>query len=80
MSMNVSLTPKLTDYVKRKVQSGNYNSASEVMREALRLMQERDEIQRLRVAWDEGMASGDFQPYDASTTKQNLRKKLQAKA
>ena len=80
MSMNVSLTPKLTDYVKSKVQSGNYNSASEVMREALRLMQERDEIQRLRGVWDEGMASGDFQPYDAATAKQNLRKKLQAKA
>ena len=41
--MNVSLTPKLEKFVSAKVQSGRYNSASEVVREALRLLEEHDE-------------------------------------
>lgn len=40
--MNVHLTPELERMVQGKVQSGRYNSASEVVREALRLMEERD--------------------------------------
>ncbi len=41
--MNVSLTPQLDKFVVKKVASGRYTSASEVVREALRLMEERDE-------------------------------------
>ena len=40
--MNIHLTPELEQLVQGKVQSGRYNSASEVVREALRLMEERD--------------------------------------
>jgi antitoxin ParD1/3/4 len=40
--MNIHLTPELEQLVHGKVQSGRYNSASEVVREALRLMEERD--------------------------------------
>ena len=40
--MNISLTPKLEAYVKRKVASGLYNNASEVIREALRVLFERE--------------------------------------
>ena len=40
--MNVSLTPELEKFVSGKVQSGRYNSASEVVREALRLLEEHD--------------------------------------
>ncbi len=40
--MNVSLTPELNQFVITKVASGRYTSASEVVREALRLMEERD--------------------------------------
>ena len=46
--MNVSLTPELEELVTRKVQSGMYHSASEVVREGLRLLKERDELQQLR--------------------------------
>jgi antitoxin ParD1/3/4 len=38
--MNVSLTPELEKFVGTKVESGRYNSASEVVREALRLLEE----------------------------------------
>ena len=47
--MNVSLTSELENYVKAKVATGMYNSASEVMREALRLMEERDALQAVRL-------------------------------
>ncbi len=40
--MNVSLTPKLEGFIKEKVESGNYGNSSEVVREALRLLQEED--------------------------------------
>jgi antitoxin ParD1/3/4 len=40
--MNVSLTPELDRFVARKVESGRYTSASEVVREALRLLEEHD--------------------------------------
>lgn len=43
--MNVSLTPELEKFVARKVKSGRYTSASEVVREALRLL-EREEKTR----------------------------------
>ncbi len=40
--MHVSLTPALEAMVKQKVESGLYNNSSEVIREALRLLNERD--------------------------------------
>lgn len=48
MNMNVSLTPELETLVNEKVKSGNYNSASEVVREALRLLKEQDELKQIR--------------------------------
>lgn len=48
--MNVSLTPELENLVQQKVQSGLYTSASEVVREALRLLNDRDTIQQQRIA------------------------------
>jgi len=48
MIMNVSLTPKLEGYVKQKLSSGFYNSASEIIREGLRLLEEQDSIKQLK--------------------------------
>ena len=44
--MNVSLTPELERLVNEKVESGLYQTASEVVREALRLLKERDHATR----------------------------------
>ena len=44
--MNVSLTPELEKLVNEKVRSGLYTSASEVIREALRLLVENDRIKQ----------------------------------
>jgi len=48
--MHVSLTPKLEEMVRQKVESGYYNNASEVIREALRLMAARDETRHQKLA------------------------------
>jgi len=47
--MNVHLTPELESLVQHKVKTGRYNSASEVVREALRLFEERDRIRELHI-------------------------------
>ncbi len=44
--MNVSLTPELEKFVAQKVQSGLYQTASEVIREGLRLLEERDALRQ----------------------------------
>ena len=49
MPMNVNLTPYLEKMVREKVSSGLYTSASEVIREALRLMDEQDSIRKARI-------------------------------
>jgi antitoxin ParD1/3/4 len=47
--MNAHLTPELEQLVQNKVQSGRYNSASEVVREALRLMEHKDELRAVQM-------------------------------
>ena len=46
--MNVSLTPQLEGLLKEKVATGMYGSVSEVVREALRLLSERDSMQEIK--------------------------------
>ena len=43
-SMNVSLTPELEEFVQSRVASGRYQTASEVIREGLRLLEEREQV------------------------------------
>ncbi|HEY9783872.1 MAG TPA: type II toxin-antitoxin system ParD family antitoxin [Candidatus Obscuribacterales bacterium] len=47
--MNVSLSPELEQLIEEKVKSGMYNSASEVIRAGLRLLQEQDELRQIRL-------------------------------
>ena len=42
-TLNVSLTPDLSRFVEGRIRSGRYQSASEVVREALRLLEGRDQ-------------------------------------
>ena len=44
-TLNVSLTSSLKQYIDAKVRAGGYESASEVIRDSLRALQERDRIQ-----------------------------------
>jgi antitoxin ParD1/3/4 len=63
-TLNVSLTPELEDLISSKVASGRYLSASEVVRDGLRLLEERDRLRRealdhAREKIDAGLASLD---------------------
>jgi antitoxin ParD1/3/4 len=50
MVMDISLTPELEQLIQDKVKSGRYLSASEVIREGLRLLDERDRLDEPRLA------------------------------
>jgi antitoxin ParD1/3/4 len=83
MNMNISLTDELANFVKAKVTTGRYTSSSEVVREALRLMekieqQEAEKLQFLRKAWQEGIESGDAGEVDFKVLKQEARARLTA--
>jgi len=47
--MNVPLTPELEQFVQAKVKTGRYLSASEVVREAPRLLDDRDRLREIRI-------------------------------
>jgi antitoxin ParD1/3/4 len=49
-SMTVHLTPELERLIESKLQSGRYGSASEVVRVALRLLEEHDRLQQVWTA------------------------------
>jgi len=80
--MNVSLTPELEQFVQGKVNTGLYYSASEVVREGLRLLQERDQLQQLRLQElrqeiQVGIDSGDSTPLDMQDVKLKARQRKQ---
>jgi len=80
MTMNINLTPQLESMVREKVSSGRYTSASEVVREALRLMEEQDhlraaKLEQLRQAIREGVASGVATPLSMAEVKAEGRRR-----
>ena len=72
--MNVSLTPELERLVNEKVESGLYQTASEVVREALRLLKDRDQArEQLRVDVQAGLdqlARGEGRTHDKTSGRQ----------
>ncbi|MEN6437498.1 MAG: type II toxin-antitoxin system ParD family antitoxin [Syntrophobacter sp.] len=85
MPMNVNLTPQLEKLIKEKVASGLYNSASEVVREALRLMEEQDRVravklEQLRRDIREGLESGEPTSWDAEEIKREGRRRRAARS
>ncbi len=63
-SLNVSLTPELEEFVQSRVASGRYQTASEVVREGLRLLEEREQtreaaLEELRAQLRRGVEQAD---------------------
>jgi antitoxin ParD1/3/4 len=62
---SIALGDHFEQYARRKVDSGEFSSISEVIRDALRLAEERDtRIETLRAALREGEESGPATPFD----------------
>jgi antitoxin ParD1/3/4 len=81
MTLNVNLTPELEALVRNKVTSGLYGSASEVVRDALRLMEARDREYEAKLDWlrrelQAGIDSGDAGELDMQAIKQRGRERL----
>jgi antitoxin ParD1/3/4 len=49
VAVNVSLTPELSEFMRKQVRSGRFQSSSEVVREALRSMEERESLRSIAV-------------------------------
>ena len=82
--MNVSLTPELEKLVNERVRSGMYTSASEVVREALRLLNAQEELRRqkledlrkeIQIGLDQ-LDRGEVAPLNLQGLKRRLRKRL----
>ena len=85
MPMNISLTPRLEEMIREKIASGSYSSASEVVREALRLLELKDQlrslkVQRLRQDIREGLDSGPVSSFDPDKLKLAARQKRSKRA
>lgn len=89
--MNISLTKEFETYVSQKVESGMYHTASEVIRDGLRLMKERDELHQSKLAdlrQDIALGAdqadrGQVKPFNEETTarvKSRGRKRLAAQS
>ena len=85
MDVSISLPPELVAFLQAKVEAGRYGSTSEVISEALRLLERvdqrgADERDRLRRAWEEGIASGDAGPLSFDELKAEARRRSTAVA
>lgn len=76
--VSVALTAGQVAALKAAVETGEYATTSEIVREAIRDWQlkrelRQEDVRRLRQLWDEGIASGPSQPLDW----RNLRREAQ---
>jgi antitoxin ParD1/3/4 len=79
MNISISLPPELIGLIKTKVESGRYSSTSEVVRDALRLLeradqQEAERLKHLRRAWREGVESGDAGEIDFTELRRTAKR------
>lgn len=81
-TMTVDLGNELRNYVESLVNSGDYRSNSEVLRESLRLLREKQaasKLSQLRHLIDEGEASGDPLAWDVQAFFEHMKKKVDDK-
>lgn len=78
---SVAMGEKLTAYTRRKVESGEFGSTSEVIRDALRRAEKRDmRIEALEQAIKEGIESGPAEPFDFDEFLTEMRENYQGAA
>jgi len=68
VSLNVSLTPELEQFIAERVESGMYTTASEVVREGLRLLKDYDAVRMKRLEEVQAHIERGWQDSDAGRT------------
>ena len=81
--ISIALTSEQFGAIREAVEAGEYATTSEVVREAVRDWQSKRELrqadlERLRRAWDEGLASGTATPLDMKAIRSEARARLEA--
>jgi antitoxin ParD1/3/4 len=83
-TLTISISPQQASRVQRAVETGAYASNSEVMRDALRLWERREELRTLEIAqlkraYDDGIASGEPREVDRRTLLAELKAEARAR-
>jgi len=81
--VSVALTSEQIAALKAVVETGEYATTSEIVREAVRDWQfkydlRQKDLKRLRHVWDEGVASGPAVPVDFAKLRRDARQRLTA--
>ena len=77
---SVALGPHFEDFIQASIMSGRYNNASEVIRSALRLLEEQEQkIIALRAAVDDGLNSGIVEDFDSQQFLQQMKERKHGK-
>lgn len=77
-TMNISLTTELAKFVEREVKSGSYGSASELVRESLRMLEREKEVQEekhalLKAAVQAGIDQADANEFSPRSIDEIIR-------
>ncbi len=81
--VSIALTPEMAAVVRQAVESGDYASNSEIVREALRDWKlkralQQQEVEELRRLWQEGLHSGPSRFAGMADLKAEARRRLEA--
>jgi antitoxin ParD1/3/4 len=79
--LSIALTTQQANLLRDAVESGEYATASDVVRDAMQVWQEKREakeadVNKMRQLWDEGIASGSAQPMDFGELRDEARNRL----
>jgi antitoxin ParD1/3/4 len=79
--LSIALTGEQISSLKAAVETGEYATTSEIVREAIRDWQfkrelRQEDLRRLRQLWDQGKASGATTPVDFDKARREARERL----
>ncbi|MGD0735817.1 MAG: type II toxin-antitoxin system ParD family antitoxin [Terracidiphilus sp.] len=81
--LSIALTAEQISSIKAAVETGEYATTSEIVREAIRDWQfkrelRQEDVRRLRQLWDQGKSSGTATPVDLNQARREARQRLEA--